>query len=238
VIKYLIIIISSDEKETLYLWTKEKEIKKDIYLNVSRNNNIKKIYFNDSYNFGNEINSSQSSKENSIQSNNKNNYYIIIGDEEGFISFDFIPKKDDVEIKKNKRFSHKGENKYAILFSDNSLPYLIGSDFKSNEIIIFSFESGSIDTRFNLGENYLSLGLNLWNNQYLIVCCKTKENKSNNNKNEIKAIKIFDLNDGKLSMEIPNKSGALFSLKFIDTNNSEEYILFEYLDGTIKLFSC
>ena len=217
-------IISSDDKETLYIWTKEKEIKKDIYLNVSRNNNTKKIYFIDSYNYTNE-------------NNNKNNYFIIIGDESGFILFDFIPTKDDVEVKKIKRFSNEGENKYAIAYSDSSLIYLIGSDFKSNEIKIFSFDTGSISTRFNLGENYSSLGLNLWNDQYLIVCCKTNESEQNNNKNEIKAIKIFDLNDEKLSMEIPNKSGALFSLKFID-NNSEECILFEYLDGTIKKFSC
>ena len=216
-------IISSDDKETLYIWTKEKEIKKDIYLNVSRNNNTKKIYFIDSYNYMNE-------------NNNKNNYFIIIGDESGFILFDFIPTKDDVEVKKIKRFSNEGENKYAIAYSDSSLIYLIGSNFKSNEIIIFSFDSGSISTRFNLGENYSSLGLNLWNDQYLIVCCKTNESEQNNNKNEIKAIKIFDLNDEKLSMEISNKSGALFSLKFID-NNSEECILFEYLDGTIKKYS-
>ena len=91
-------------------------------------------------------------------------------------------------------------------------------------------------SRINVGENYLSLGLNLWNNQYLIVCCKTNENELNYNKNEIKAIKIFDLYEEKLYMEIPNESGELFSLKFID-NNSKECILFEYLDGTIKKYS-
>ena len=221
-------IISSDDKGTLYIWKKEKEMREDIYLNNLEKNNNKKIYFIDSYNY--------MDKNNFLQSNIKNNYYIIVGDEKGFISFDFIPTKEYVDIKKKNRYQNEGENKYAIIYSDNSLLYLICSDFKSNEIKIFEFETGLIMSRINLGENYLSLGLNLWNNQYLIVCCKTNENELNYNKNEIKAIKIFDLYEEKLYMEIPNESGELFSLKFID-NNSKECILFEYLDGTINLFS-
>ena len=162
-------------------------------------------------------------------------YYIIIGDEEGYILLDFITKNNVVDIKKYKRFSNKGENKYAIVYSDSSLLFLIGSDFKSNEIKIFSFDSGCICSRINLGENYLSLGLNLWNSQYLIVCCKKEETKLIDN--EIKAIKIFDIDDENLFHEISYRSGALFSLKIID-HNSKECILIEFLDGTIELFSC
>ena len=65
-----------------------------------------------------------------------------------------------------------------------------------------------------------------------------ESNKSSGSKNEIKVIKIFDLNEEELYHEIPNKLEALFSLKFIDNNSKKECILFEYLDGTIKLFSC
>ena len=224
-------IFSSDDKETLYIWTKENEIKKNIYLNDSRNNNSNKIYFIDSYNYMNENSSFQPNND------DNNKYYIIIGDGEGYISFDFISTKGDVNIKKYKRYLNKGENKYAIVYSDISLIYLIGCDFKSNEIKIFSFDSACVDTRINLDKNYLSLGLNLWNSQYLIVCCKKEENENESNDNEIKVIKIFDLEERNLFHEIEYKSGALFSLKFID-NNSKECILFEYLDGTIELFSC
>ena len=253
-------IISSDDKETLYIWTKEKEIKKNIYLNDSIKNNSITIYFIDSYNYIKKNISLLSNNENNIQTDDENKYYIIVGDEEGYISFDFISTKDEINIKKYKRYSNGGENKYAIVYSDSSLINLIGSNFKSNEIKIFSFDSGCTIGRINLGENYLSLGINLWNSQYLIVCCKKMENKSIDNKsidnkpidnkpidnksidnkpidNVIKAIKIFDIDNGNLFHEITNKSGALFSLKFID-NNSKEYILIEYLDGTIELFSC
>ena len=228
-------IISSDDKETLYIWTKEKEIKKNIYLNDSIKNNSITIYFIDSYNYIKKNISLLSNNENNIQTDDENKYYIIVGDEEGYISFDFISTKDEINIKKYKRYSNRGENKYAIVYSDSSLINLIGSDFKSHEILIFSFDLGCNFGRINLGENYLSLGINLWNSQYLIVCCKKMENKPIDN--VIKAIKIFDIDDGNLFHEITNKSGALFSLKFID-NNSKEYILIEYLDGTIELFSC
>ena len=227
-------IISSNNKETLYIWTKEKIIKKDFNLNDPRNNNIKTIYFIDSYFYVNE----------NTQSADENKYYIIIGYEEGFISFSFIPAKDDIDIGYYMSYPNKGENKYAIVYSDNSLAFLIGCDFKSNDILIYQFTTGIKNNKINLGENYLSLGINLWNNQYLIVCCKTMENESNEsnkssgNKNEIKVIKIFDLNEEELYHEIPNKLEALFSLKFIDNNSKKECILFEYLDGTIKLFSC
>ena len=253
-------IISSDDKETLYIWTKEKEIKKNIYLNDSIKNNSITIYFIDSYNYIKKNISFLSNNENNIQTDDENKYYIIVGDEEGYISFDFISTKDEINIKKYKRYSNGGENKYAIVYSDSSLINLIGSNFKSNEIKIFSFDSGCTIGRINLGENYLSLGINLWNSQYLIVCCKKMENKPIDNKsidnkpidnkpidnksidnkpidNVIKAIKIFDIDDGNLFHEITNKSGALFSLKFTD-NISKEYILIEYLDETIELFSC
>ena len=228
-------IISSDDKETLYIWTKEKEIKKNIYLNDSIKNNSITIYFIDSYNYIKKNSSLLSNNENNIQTDDENKYYIIVGDEDGYISFDFISTKDEINIKKYKRYSNRGENKYAIVYSDSSLINLIGSDFKSHEILIFSFDLGCNFGRINLGENYLSLGINLWNSQYLIVCCKKMENKPIDN--VIKAIKIFDIDNGNLFHEITNKSGALFSLKFID-NNSKEYILIEYLDGTIELFSC
>jgi hypothetical protein len=153
-------IISSNDKGTLYVWTKEKEMKKDIYLYNQKNNNIKKIYFIDYYNYMNE--------DRFLQSNNENNYYIIVGDEEGFNSFIFISSKNDIDIKNYRRYLNKGENKYAIVYSDNYWAYLIGSDFKDNEIKIFQFDTGLIMSRINLEENYFSLGLNLWNNQYLI----------------------------------------------------------------------
>ena len=228
-------IISSDDKETLYIWTKEKEIKKNIYLNDSRKNNSITIYFIDSYNYIKKNSSLQSNNENNIQTDYENKYYIIVGDEEGYISFEFISTKDEINIKKNKRYSNRGENKYAIVYSDSTLINLIGSDFKSNEIKIFSFDSGCICGRINLDINYISLGINLWNSQYLIVCCKKRENNSIDK--EIKAIKIFEIDDANLFHEIQNKSGALFSLKFMD-NNSKEYIIIEYLDGTIELYSC
>jgi len=239
-------IISSNNKETIYIWKNKEKFEKNIYLNDSLKDNNNKIYFIDYCIYLNKNSVVQSNIENeSLQSNNENrnlqsdnesNYYIIIGGENGFISFNFISTKDKVDIKKFKSYENHGENKYAIVYSDNSSTYLIGSNFKNSEIKIFDFDSGISYRKIDSGENYLPLGINLWNNQYLIVCCRVKENESNDNKNEIKTIKIFDLEEEKLFFEIPNKSGALFSFKFID-NNSEECILVESLDGTIKLFS-
>jgi len=67
------------------------------------------------------------------------------------------------------------------------------------------------------------------------IIYKKEENKLIDN--EIKAIKIFDIDDENLFHEISYRSGALFSLKIIE-HNSKECILIEFLDGTIELFSC
>ena len=166
-------------------------------------------------------------------------YYIIIGIESGFSSFEFEPQNNN-EIKfLNYKNSINGENKSAIIFSKDSETFLIGCDWKNGFISIFNFDVRLKLKEIIIEQNYLSYGLNLWNDEYLIISCR---DKGNNKSKDESSIKIFDLDDEdyniKPVLNIPaHQIGVLSTIKFKD-DNSIECLMSKGLDGSIVLWNC
>jgi hypothetical protein len=170
---------------------------------------------------------------------NLSKYYIIIGIESGFSSFEFEPQNNN-EIKfLNYKNSINGENKSAIIFSKDSETFLIGCDWKNGFISIFNFDVKLKLKEIIIEQNYLSYGLNLWNDEYLIISCR---DKGNNKSKDESSIKIFDLDEEdyniKPVLNIPaHQIGVLSTIKFKD-DNSIECLMSKGLDGSIVLWNC
>ena len=171
-------------------------------------------------------------------------YYIVIGTESGFLSFEFYPENNkDIKVSEYKN-SIKGENKSAIIYSKDNETFLIGSDWKNGYITIFNFDVKLKLKEIRFDQDSLSYGLNLWNDQYLIVSCKDREIKKSKNES---LIKIYDLDDEddeddedniKMVLSKPAHQKGVLSTFKIKNDNSKEYLISKGLDGDIYLWIC
>ena len=209
-------IISCANKEKIKIWNEKKKLIREI----ERPNNTN-IYFIDIYNHY-EI----------------NEYFIIIGEEDNFISYYFDEKKSNPKFQEYKT-GPTGENSSAIIYeNDDNIINLISCNSKSQEIKIFLFETGDKQSEFSIGNDCLSLGLNLWNNQYLIIACTEKEENKYQNENCIKIVELDDEENYNVVMtKVDKNSGFLSIMKFIDKNLGE-CIISKGLDGCLKLWRC
>ena len=165
-------------------------------------------------------------------------YYIVIGKESGFLSFEFHPENNkDIKVSEYKN-SIKGENKSAIIYSKDNETFLIGSDWKNGYITIFNFDVKLKLKEIWFDQDSISYGLNLWNDQYLIVSCKDREIKKSKNES---LIKIYDLDDEdniKVVLSKPAHQRGVLSTFKIKNDNSKEYLISKGLDGDIYLWIC
>jgi hypothetical protein len=171
-------------------------------------------------------------------------YYIVIGTESGFLSLEFYPENNkDIKVSEYKN-SIKGENKSAIIYSKDNETFLIGSDWKNGYITIFNFDVKLKLKEIRFDQDSLSYGLNLWNDQYLIVSCKDREIKKSKNES---LIKIYDLDDEddeddedniKMVLSKPAHQKGVLSTFKIKNDNSKEYLISKGLDGDIYLWIC
>ena len=117
--------------------------------------------------------------------------------------------------------------------------FLIGSDWKNGYITIFNFDVKLKLKEIWFDQDSISYGLNLWNDEYLIISCR---DKGNNKSKDESSIKIFDLDDEdyniKPVLNIPaHQIGVLSTIKFRD-DNSIESLMSKGLDGSIVLWNC
>ena len=115
---------------------------------------------------------------------------------------------------------------------------MIGVDCENNIINIFNFFTGTIISNIDIGENYLPLGIELWNTQYLIVSCKRKDETKKDYNYFIKIIELDEDDKNEIVLEKnEHEDGVLSTMKFFD-NNLGECLLSKGLDGCIKLWNC
>ena len=164
-------------------------------------------------------------------------YYIVIGQDNGYTSFEF---NENGNIQKHKDYINNcaGKNKSAIPYRKDGNIYLIGVDCENNIINIFNFFTGTIISNIDIGENYLPLGIELWNTQYLIVSCKRKDETKKDYNYFIKIIELDEDDKNEIVLEKnEHEHGVLSTMKFFD-NNLGECLLSKGLNGCIKLWNC
>ena len=207
------IIITNNER--IRIFNDQCNQKNEITLDNNEN-----VYFIDTFNYFEEY-----------------KYYIIIGQEKSYTSFEF---NEDGNIKKYRDYKNNsaGENKSAIPYRKDDLIYLIGVDCKSNLINIFNFVTGARDNTIDIGDNYLPLGLEFWNSQYLIVSCRRKDEIKKDCNYFIKIVELDEDDKSEIVLEKnEHEDGVLSTMKFFD-NNLGECLLSKGLDGCIKLWNC
>ena len=199
-------IILNENNQKIIVWNNKKMKKGEIIINTNDNVNL---YFIGYYNYC-----------------EKSKYYIIIGVEKGFISYEFNIGK---ECKKYNTYKIKeviGEYKNSIVYENENAIYLIGIECKSHCICLFDFDNATDIEKIPL--NFLPSGLNLWNNQYLIISNKSENDNS---------IQVLDLDDKKINeKKIGDKIGAISTIKI--KTKIGECLAIKGLNGAISLWNC
>lgn len=199
-------IISNENNQKIIVWNNKKMKEGKIIINTKDNVNL---YFIGYYNYC-----------------EKSKYYIIIGVEKGFISYEFNIGN---ECKKYNTYTIKevfGEYKNSIVYENENAIYLIGIECKSHFICLFDFDEATNIEKIPL--DFFPSGLNLWNNQYLIISNKSENGNS---------IQVLDLDDKKINeKKIGDKMGAISTIKIKTTFG--ECLVNKGLNGDINLWNC
>ena len=155
----------------------------------------------------------------------KSKYYIIIGTDKGFISFEFNKENECKKYNTYRINNIIGEYKNSIVYENECAIYLIGIECKNNFIGLFDFDEPNNNNIIHL--DFFPSGLSLWNSQFLIISNKSEEDNS---------IKVLDLDDYKICKDkIGDKFGVLSIVK-IKTKYGE-CIVNKGVNGIISLWN-